>query len=209
MCYENALLVYHGILKESIKILDCMERRNERVVYQGKLFTIYEWDQELYDGTITTFERAERNGTVTMFASHNGKIVIQEQEQPHWANSSFCVPGGRIDPGEEPLATAKRELLEEEGLVTEEWEHWFDGGSRGNLTWVNHFYFARNCKKVSEPHLDPGEKITHHLYTPKEFFELLENPYFRHQEMLSKLCDIRDNKNLRKEFLEKLGITEE
>jgi ADP-ribose pyrophosphatase YjhB (NUDIX family) len=185
-----------------------MERKNERVVYQGKLFTVYQWDQELYDGTTTTFERAERNGTATIFASHKGKIVIQEQQQPHWKQFSFGVPGGRVDPGEEPLAAAKRELLEEEDLVSEEWEHWFDGGLKGNLMWLNSFYFARNCTKVAEPHLDAGEKITHHLYTPEEFFLLLEHPQFRHQDMLQKLRAIRDDKKLKKEFLTRLGIQE-
>jgi ADP-ribose pyrophosphatase len=183
-----------------------MERKNERVVYQGKMFTIYEWDQIQYDGTTVVFERAERNATVTMFASYQGKIVIQEQQQPHWNNSALCVPGGRVDPGEKPLATAKRELLEEEGLATENWEHWFDGGFTGNLTWLNSFYFARNCTKVAEPHLDAGEKITHHLYTPEEFFLLIEHPQFRHQELLYKLRAIRDNQELKKEFLTRLGL---
>jgi 8-oxo-dGTP diphosphatase len=39
----------------------------------------------------------------------------------------WCLPGGHIDPGEEPEAAAHRELLEETGLKVEQLSLWWEG----------------------------------------------------------------------------------
>ncbi|MDP3725320.1 MAG: hypothetical protein Q8R20_02510, partial [Nanoarchaeota archaeon] len=40
-------------------------------------------------------------------------------------------------------------------------------------------YIARDCKKVQEPKLDAGEKITTRLIGFEEFLTLFEDPAFR------------------------------
>jgi len=67
--------------------------------------------------------------------------------------------GGYIDPGEEPLAAAKRELLEETGYEAPHWESlggFAVDGNRGNGT--AHFFLARGAHKVSERDADDLEE---------------------------------------------------
>lgn len=178
-------------------------------MFKGKRYSVYQWEQELFDGTTATFERAEHVPSVTIFALYENKFVIQKQIQPHSHREFYCVPGGGMDEDEKMLDAAKRELLEEEGLESNDWEYWWQGGRETeSYTWLNHIYIARDCKKVKEPQLDSGERIEHLLLSPDEFFTLLDHSDFRHQDILAELLQIRSNPEKRKEFLRRLGITE-
>ena len=57
-----------------------------------------------------------------------GRLLLQLRDgntriDPH----RWCLPGGHADPGEEPLAAAYRELLEETGLKVEELSLFWQG----------------------------------------------------------------------------------
>ncbi|TFH18132.1 MAG: NUDIX hydrolase [Lentisphaerales bacterium] len=60
--------------------------------------------------------------------------------------------GGYLEPGEEPVATAKRELLEETGYEAPDWVKlgsYRVGGNRGIA--MAHLFLAREAKRVQEP----------------------------------------------------------
>ena len=65
-----------------------------------------------------------------------------------------------VDPGEEPLETAKRELLEETGYAGENWvsigEVYPNPAMQNNRC---HTFLATNCKKVGETSFDATEDI--------------------------------------------------
>lgn len=57
-----------------------------------------------------------------------GRVLLQLRDgntsvDPH----RWCLPGGNVDPGEEPFAAANRELLEETGLKVEELRLFWQG----------------------------------------------------------------------------------
>lgn len=160
-------------------------------VFKGVLFDVYQWKQELYDGSTTTFEKLRRPDTVVVFpVLPDGRILLTEQEQP--GKEPFVgATGGRVDEGEDILAAAKRELLEESGYEAEEYVLWDAQHPTSKIDWVVYTFIAKGLKKVGDLQLDGGEKITLKPVTLDEFVALATDSNFAEKEIVVKLLEAR------------------
>jgi ADP-ribose pyrophosphatase len=88
-----------------------------------------------------------------MVAVTDSDEVILVRSYKHGARTvSLAVPAGYIEDGEESLAAAKRELLEETGYASDSWTSlgsYVVDGNYGVAT--EHIFLARAARKVSEP----------------------------------------------------------
>jgi ADP-ribose pyrophosphatase len=77
-----------------------------------------------------------------------GTTVLVRQWRHTWRTTSWEVPAGTMEPGEEPLACAQRELAEEAGFIADEWTAL--GKTRGTavLTGEQHLFLARGLRRV-------------------------------------------------------------
>ena len=101
------------------------EKVKSEVVYEGKIATVYK-DTVRYDddGEEAEREYVAHPGSVAMVA-HDGERVylVNQPREPVNEQQVLELPAGKLDvEGEEPLATAKRELAEEIGKSAAEWE---------------------------------------------------------------------------------------
>lgn len=151
-------------------------------VFTGKIFDVYQWDQTLYDGSTAVFEMLKRPNTLQVIAVQDGKIAITYEEQPT-KGPFYSLIGGRQDEGETPLEGAKRELLEESGLVSDYWVLYKTYMPYTKIDWEIYTFIARNCKKVNEQSLDGGEKITIQSVTFEEFVETIFSEKFYGREI--------------------------
>ena len=141
-------------------------------VFKGEIFEVFQWPQPMFDGSEATFEMVKRPYTAQVIATRNNKILLVEEEQPHYG--SFAgIFGGRHEPGEDALTCAKRELLEEGGLTSSDWEHFKTYETPGKIDWDISIFIARNVEVVSDINLDAGEKITFREVTFEEFLEVV------------------------------------
>ncbi len=165
---------------------------NAKRVFKGKIFEVWQWEQKLYDGSSGIFERVKRPNTAQVIATSGDKILIQKQEQPDWTSTYHSLPGGRCDDGpEDPLAAAKRELLEESGYVSDDWVLWKEETPLNKMIWTIYTFIARNCKKQTEPKLDAGEKIENIWVDFERFLELAEETLFYDRASLKMLMQMK------------------
>ncbi len=172
-------------------------------VYKGVVFDVYQWEQEMYDGTKKTFEKLKRPDRVVVFpVLPDGKILLTEQEQP--GKDPFVGGvGGRVDEGEEILEAAKREMREESGYEAEKFILWDARQPTSKIEWAVYTFIAKGCKKVADLHLDAGEKITLKPVTFDEFVELGAKEDFAEKEVGHQLLEAKYNLEKR-EKLKKL-----
>jgi ADP-ribose pyrophosphatase len=93
-------------------------------VYQGKLLRVKCDSVSLPDGRRATREYIEHDGAVMIIpVLDSGELVMERQYRYALRRHCLEFPAGKIDPGETPLATGRRELLEETGYVAREWSY--------------------------------------------------------------------------------------
>ena len=179
-------------------------------VFEGVIFDVYHWDQEMFDGSTAVFEAIRKRSAVFVLAVSESKILINHEEQPTRA-PFLSLPGGLCDKGEhDHLLSAQRELLEETGYVSEDVVHWFgiQQFDHPKIDGTIDFYIAKNCKKVAEPTLDQGgEKIDTQLVSFDEFLELRSNPMFRLEGLLPLLEKAATDETEKQTLQDLLGIT--
>jgi 8-oxo-dGTP pyrophosphatase MutT (NUDIX family) len=90
-----------------------------------------------------------------------GKLLLKEEYRYACQDRIIECPAGMFEESEtDPLLVAKRELLEETGYSSDQWTYL--GATRestSKLTNRMYLFLAKNCEKVSLPHLDPHEHL--------------------------------------------------
>jgi ADP-ribose pyrophosphatase len=143
---------------------------NAEKVFNGVIFDVYQWKQKMFDGSCETFEALKRPNTINVIPIVDGKIVLLNEQQP-CTPVRYSLVGGRQENNESEHECAKRELLEETGLESDNWEKLIVFEPYFKMEWKIFVYIARECKKVSEVKHDAGERIDIYEYDFDEFVE--------------------------------------
>ncbi len=92
--------------------------------------------------------------------TRQGDLILVRQERHGIEAPTLEIPGGMIDPGEDPATAALREMLEETG---------YRGDTAHPLGWLHpnpaiqgnrlHVFLARDVVRVGDPKPDPREEV--------------------------------------------------
>jgi ADP-ribose pyrophosphatase len=173
---------------------------NAQKVFSGQIFDVYQWEQELYDGSKKTFEKIKRSDTVIIFpVLDDGRILLTKQEQP--GKTPFIgAAGGKVEGGEDVLEAAKRELLEETGYEAKELILWDAQHPATKIDWVVYTFIAKGLTKTSEQTLDGGEKIELQPTTFDQLLEIAGTKEFSEKEVVVQLMEARISPDKRREL---------
>ncbi len=179
---------------------------NAKKVFEGVFFSVWQWEQQLYDGSFKTFEYVERPGGSTIIpVTKEGKIIIIEEEQPT-EEKFFAFPGGSMEVGETPLECASRELLEETGYNAKSIKLWFSLPAEDRVVSNFNIFIAQDCELTKQNYIDPGERIIVHLLTLDELLEKIEDKEFKCHAILPHLLKAKYKEEGKQKLKELLGI---
>jgi ADP-ribose pyrophosphatase len=98
---------------------------SSRTVYRGPVFWVTTDHVEEPNGVSARRDVIHHSGSVVVLAVNDSGAtprVLLERQYRHAANDYLWeLPAGRIDPGEQELKAAQRELLEETGYTAAHW----------------------------------------------------------------------------------------
>jgi ADP-ribose diphosphatase len=149
-----------------------------QIAWQGKLLsvTLERWgDHER--------EIVEHPGAVTIVAvDREDRVALVRQLREATRKHLLELPAGTLEPGEEPLATAKRELAEETGLTGGQWRE------------VTRFYTAPGfCRELMTLFFAEGVELGDARPEADEELELVHWPV---AEIEHRLGEIEDAKSV-------------
>jgi ADP-ribose pyrophosphatase len=140
---------------------------SSKLAFKGRVFNVFTDTLEEPDGHRHIKDVIRHNGSVVMLAVDErtnpaDPVVILERQYRHAAGQYLIeLPAGTRDPGEAPLAAAKRELIEETGYRAKKWtmllKYFASPGFLGE--WMQ-IYLARDLREgEAQPELDEHIEI--------------------------------------------------
>lgn len=126
-----------------------------------------------------------------------GELVVVKQYRFGNQEITVEIPAGIIEEGESSREAAARELLEETGYTSADWEYL--GWVAPNPAYIDnrcHHWLARNVEKAAAPKLDDGESLEVMLLSQEDLREEIRSGLFRHSLAFTALSQVFDLRNL-------------
>ena len=165
--------------------MDYIEKEVQKnYVYRGKIINLRCDDALLPNGQPCKREIIEHPGGACVVYVEDGKVLLVRQYRYAYGESLYEIPAGKLEKGEDPLLAAARELEEETGVRSQDFD----------LLYVCYPTPGYTNEKIYIYRANGGEKVAVHL-DEDEFLEAEYIPEERVAEML-KNGEIRDAKTI-------------
>jgi 8-oxo-dGTP pyrophosphatase MutT (NUDIX family) len=134
------------------------ERIATETIHEGRILTLTNETYRFADGTTAEREIVHTTGAAAIVAVDDEHLwLVRQPREPVGDPDSLELPAGRIDDGEDPQATAERELAEEIGLTAQRWTALKAYRSSVGMTdEVVHLFLAEGLTEAEGDH-DSGE----------------------------------------------------
>ncbi len=135
-------------------------------LFEGPIFDVISVERQAPDGRVGSFIEVDAPQWATVipwFRDEEGvpHFIMVKQYRHGSDQVTIEFPAGTVDPGEEPLVAALRELREETGYVPTG-EVSLIGEVSPNPAFMNNralFFLVEGVKKVGDQELDPNEQL--------------------------------------------------
>jgi ADP-ribose pyrophosphatase len=130
-----------------------------KTIYKGRIFRVVLDKVREPSGVVVMREIVRHRGSVVILAVDGGsrpKVLLERQYRYAAQGELWELPAGKIDPDEDPLIAAKRELQEETGYTAKRWKKFLEFYvSPGFLDEMMFIYLATELTKgKAQPEAD-------------------------------------------------------
>ena len=142
---------------------------SSETIFHGRVFDVRRETVKEPNGVEATREFVVHNGSVVILpVFEDGRILLVCQYRHSVGGYLWELVAGRMEPGEDPLPGAKRELLEETGYTARTWQQILDVfPTPGFVSERMVVFIARNLRAgIAQPEED--ERITTRSFYPRE-----------------------------------------
>jgi ADP-ribose pyrophosphatase len=173
-------------VKKALKALlpaveETAELLSSETVFDGPLFRVLRDRLIEPGGKLATRDIVRHNGSVVVLALDSAKnkrdpwVVVERQYRHAAGRFLWELPAGKLEPGEDPLLGAQRELAEETGYRAKKWkplvEYYASPGFLGESMKV----FVAEGLMAGDAHPEDDEHIAFRLVKLSELVKLIEN----------------------------------
>lgn len=104
---------------------------------------------------------------VVYAVTDDGQVIVERQYKHGIGKVTLVMPAGKVEPGEDPMEAAQRELLEETGYTADRWASLGTFAVNGNYGCGNaHVFMAQGARVVTEADSGDLEEIEIILMEP-------------------------------------------
>lgn len=129
----------------------------------------------------------ESNDSVNVIAmTRNNQVVMARQHRFGIQGESLEIPGGFVDTKEKSQVAVQRELREETGFTSQDWEYL--GWVYSNPVFMDskvHHWVARNVERTELTQFDEGEAIQLEVYPISTIKTFLKDGTITHPHTIS------------------------
>ncbi len=156
--------------------------------------TRFDWYKNPRNGKLFKRVALEAPDWVNVVAlTPDQRIILVRQFRFGVGKETTEIPAGIIEPGEPPEQAARRELEEETGYTTDQWEYL--GWIQPNPAFLDnhcHTFLARNVVKTHPPSPDEGEDIVVEEMTVEEIHRAIQSGSIRNALAVVALSHVFD-----------------
>ena len=126
---------------------------------------------------VEDYHRIEMPDHVVVFPRTRDGMVATLHQYKHGLNAeTITLPGGSFEDDEQPLEAARRELLEETGLASDQWYFLGTFRQHGNYDCGDgHYFLASDCRFVDSIRSGDLETATLHWHHPDQLCRQLHH----------------------------------
>ncbi len=145
------------------------------VIHQSKKFNLISVPINTREGEINSDLLVHPGSSVILPLLSKTEVILIHNRRLALQDQLLELPAGTISPPEKPIKCAKRELIEETGYKTEDFEILGDFYTAPGYSTERLFAFtARNMEQVGQS-LDPEEDIKVQVYKLKDVYDMIKD----------------------------------
>ena len=157
------------------------ELLSSETVFEGPLFHVVRDRLIEPGGKLATRDIVRHNGSAVILAIDNTKskrdpwIVVERQYRHAAGRFLWELPAGKLEPGEDPLLGAQRELAEETGYRAKKWKPLVEYYASPGFVSESMKVFVAEGLTAGDTNMDEDEQIAFRLVKLSEILKMIEN----------------------------------